>query len=91
MTTLLVRNVDARLHARLKARAAEHGRSMEEEVRVILRESLQATEPEAVKWVDAIRALVEPLGGIDLPTLPRSALREPPQFVKQGRRERARG
>jgi plasmid stability protein len=33
MTSLLIRNVDPVLHARLKARAAEHRRSLEEEAR----------------------------------------------------------
>jgi hypothetical protein len=31
-------------------------------------------------WVDAIRAMVEPLGGIDLREPEREALRDPPDF-----------
>ena len=42
MAQLLVRNLDDDVKARLRVLAAEHGRSMEEEVRVILR---QAVEP----------------------------------------------
>jgi hypothetical protein len=34
---MLIRNIDENLRARLRVRAAEHGRSMEEEVRTILR------------------------------------------------------
>lgn len=41
MATLTVRNVDVELMARLRVRAAMHGRSMEEELRSILREALQ--------------------------------------------------
>jgi plasmid stability protein len=39
MAQLLVRNLDDDVKARLRVRAAEHGRSMEE-VRVILREAV---------------------------------------------------
>jgi plasmid stability protein len=37
MPSLLIRNVDAALHARLKERAAADRRSLEEEVRDLLR------------------------------------------------------
>ena len=40
MSVLTVRNLDDGLKARLRVRAAQHGRSMEAEVREILRESL---------------------------------------------------
>jgi plasmid stability protein len=44
MATLTVRNLDEDVKARLRVRAAEHGRSMEAEAREILRKSL--TEPQ---------------------------------------------
>ena len=44
MAQLIVRNLDEELVARLKLRAAEHGRSAEAEHREILRQAL-ATEP----------------------------------------------
>jgi plasmid stability protein len=40
MAQLLVRNLDDDVKARLRVLAAEHGRSMEEEVRAILREAV---------------------------------------------------
>lgn len=40
MTTLTIRNLDASLKDRLRARAARHGVSMQEEARVILRQEL---------------------------------------------------
>jgi len=40
MAQLLVRNLDEDVKARLRVLAAEHGRSMEEEVRVILRQAV---------------------------------------------------
>jgi plasmid stability protein len=41
MANLNIRNLDPAIHARLRVRAAEHGRSMEAEVRLILTELLQ--------------------------------------------------
>ena len=41
MPSLSIRNLDPALHARLRARAAEHGRSVEAEVRQILADLLQ--------------------------------------------------
>lgn len=43
MATLTIRDLDDHLKAQLRVRAAEHGRSMESEVREILRSVL--TEP----------------------------------------------
>jgi plasmid stability protein len=73
----VIRNLDPALHARLKARAAAECRSVEEEARRLLRDRLEAEPmtPET-NWVDAIRALFEPLGGLELPEIPR----EPPDF-----------
>jgi plasmid stability protein len=44
MAQLLVRNLDEDVKAPLRVRAAQHGRSMEEEVRVILREAVVAEQ-----------------------------------------------
>ena len=44
MAQLIVRNIEQEIVARLKLRAAEHGRSAEAEHREILRQAL-ATEP----------------------------------------------
>ena len=40
MATLTIRGLDPQTHARLRVEAARHGRSMEAEVRAILRERL---------------------------------------------------
>ncbi len=47
MAQLLVRNLDDDVKARLRVRAAEHGRSMEEEVRAILRQAVEAQRHKA--------------------------------------------
>jgi plasmid stability protein len=80
----VIRNVESSLHARLKAVAAAHGQSMEEEARQVLRLALAAAaEPTAVGFGDAMRALFEPLGGLELPEIERERLRDPPDFSGQ--------
>lgn len=44
-STLTVRNLDEAVKARLRVRAAEHGRSMEAEARAILRDALLGPAP----------------------------------------------
>ena len=82
MATLTIRKLDETLKARLRVRAARHGRSMEMEAREILRDGLFAKAPAPGNLVDAIRRHIIPLGGIDLVIPPREPLREPPDFPK---------
>ena len=81
MGSLTIRNLDDRLKARLRLRAAGAGHSMEEEARVILRSALTdtAAAPEP-NLADFARALFAPLGGVDLPEIPRDPARPPPIF-----------
>jgi antitoxin FitA len=44
MAQIVVRNIEDSVKARLKRRAARHGRSMEEEVRTILRDAVKRDE-----------------------------------------------
>jgi antitoxin FitA len=46
MSALLIRGIDDRLKRALRLRAAENGRSMEEELRSILRTALSVPSPE---------------------------------------------
>ena len=46
MAALLIRGLDDKLKRQLRLRAAENGRSMEEEVRQILRHALGVPSPE---------------------------------------------
>jgi plasmid stability protein len=79
MATITVRDIEDEMTDRLRARAAEHGRSVEEEVRQILRAALdRPCEPKNL--MDSIRSRVEPIGGIDLALPPREPMREPPRF-----------
>ena len=46
MASLVIRNIEDDLKERLRIRAAQHGRSMEEEVRVILRSAIKGGTPQ---------------------------------------------
>lgn len=80
MAAMTIRNLDDDLKSRLRVRAAQHGNSMEEEARSILRSVLAAEPLSGRALVAGIRALVEPLGGIDLELPERIPMREPPDF-----------
>ena len=83
MPSLLIRNVDAALHARLKEHAAAHSRSLEEEARELLRAAVarQASAPRETV-VDIARRLFGPKHGVELDIPPRgsAARRVPPDF-----------
>jgi len=52
MASLTVRQLDDKLKRLLRLRAAQHGRSMEDEVRVILREAAEATGRDALDLIE---------------------------------------
>ncbi len=82
MGSLTIRNLDDRLKASLRLRAARHGRSMEEEARVILRGALTAESPApGQSLAEAMRSFVEEFGPIDIDLPPREPTREPPDFT----------
>lgn len=66
MAAISVRDLDEEVAARLKARAARHGRSMEAEVRAILSEAVAAGEKEPPNLAQAIRERFTAVGGVDL-------------------------
>jgi antitoxin FitA len=80
VASITIRNLDDSLKSRLRIRAAVHGRSMEDEARDILRSSLNQEAAPPGNLANAIRARFAPLGGVDLPEVPREPMREPPAF-----------
>ena len=80
MASITVRNLEDGLKRRLRIRAAENGRSMEEEARDILRTALYHQPPAQEDLASAIRARFAPLGGVELDIPPRSPMRKPPRF-----------
>ncbi|MBX3716404.1 MAG: plasmid stability protein [Burkholderiales bacterium] len=79
MATITIRGLDDRTKSNLRLRAARHGRSMEEEARTILRNALTAEAPDAPDLAAAIGARFRALGGVELDTPPRGAIRKPPK------------
>jgi plasmid stability protein len=81
MASITVRNIDPKLKARLRVRAARHARSMEEEVRVILRDAVAADSAVSNNLAAFIARRMEKAGGgVDLKIPPRGPIREPPRF-----------
>jgi plasmid stability protein len=53
---------------------------MEEEARQILRAALKEKGGTALNLAESIRRRFAPLGGLDLPEIPRGPMRPPPTF-----------
>jgi len=80
MATLTIRQLDEKIKARLRVRAAHHGRSMEEEAREILRSALSASSGAKENLAKAIHRRFAAFGGVELELPPRDATRLPPNF-----------
>lgn len=80
MSRITIRNLDPDVKERLLLRAAEHGHSMEAEVRIILK-MIRKDQPARRNLYERIRARVEPLGGIELELPPRELDRDPPRMA----------
>jgi plasmid stability protein len=79
MATITIRGLDDAVKKRLRVRAARHGRSMEAEAREILKVGVATSEREP-NLAESIRALFEPLGGVDLPEFPDKPMGDPISF-----------
>lgn len=82
MASITIRRLDDSVKAKLRVRAARHGRSMEEEAREILRACLREKSTHRPNLAEAIRSYIEPLGGVELAIRPREAVRRPPRIDK---------
>ncbi|MCY3634023.1 MAG: plasmid stabilization protein [bacterium] len=79
MASITIRNLDDEVKIRLRIRAASHGRSMEEEARLILRDAVEQ-DVGPVDLAAAIRKRFADLGGVELELPSREAMPEPPRF-----------
>ena len=79
MASITVRNLNDRLKRKLRKRAAGNGRSMEQEVRDILRAALEE-EAQAKNLGTAFHEVFKPFGGVELELPCREQMREPPRF-----------
>ncbi len=83
MASITIRQLPEITKRRLRVRAAQNGRSMEQEAREILR--IELSKPTETKrppktgkdLVESIRRRFAPLGGVDLEIPPRGPIRDP--------------
>ena len=79
MASLTIRNLNNNLKVQLRLRAAQHGRSMEAEVRSILSQTLNSLVGEE-NFASVIHRRFESLGCESLPIPPRQPTRKAPDF-----------
>jgi len=82
MATLTIRQLNEKIKARLRIRAAQHGRSMEQEAREILRSVLVVSSHTEENLALSIHRRFAAFGGIDLKLPRRDRIRKAPQFEK---------
>lgn len=79
MSTLTIRNLEPAIEDKLRQSAAAHGRSMEEEVRTILRQVM--SKPTSEPGLGSrIHARFTALGGVEFPTPARVEMPRATQF-----------
>jgi plasmid stability protein len=77
-TTLLIRGLDPELKKALRIQAAEHGHSLQFEIKQILKNNVSPLAGQGVpNLAEAIRRLFEPLGGVELEAYPDKPVGEP--------------
>jgi antitoxin FitA len=86
VSSITIRKLDPAVKERLRVRAAQHGHSMEAEARSILQTALDKSpkvlpgEKTGADLLKSIRALFEPLGGVELELPSRQSSRKLPKF-----------
>ena len=80
MASITIRNLDDEFKARLRVRAAHRRRSMEDEVRHILRTALSQESREAANLGEMIQRRFQALGGVKLKLPHRPPIRKPPKL-----------
>ena len=79
MANITIRNLDDDIRTRLRVQAARRGRSVEEEVRQILRKAV-GRAPAIQRSCKQHSLHFGPTNGVDLELPPREPGREPPSF-----------
>jgi antitoxin FitA len=78
VASITIRQIDDSIKTRLRIRAASHGRSVEGEVREILKSVLNSEKPEQINFAESVRQRFAALGGVTLPDVVREPLRQAP-------------
>ncbi len=79
---ITIRKLEETVKNQLRVQAAEHGRSMEEEAREILKNALNKSAAEPVDLATSVRRRFAAMGGVNLPVAEREAIRPAPDFRK---------
>ena len=89
MTTITLESLEPELTQRLQQRANDNGRTIEAEIADILSNALalekqeetsKQKEEKEVGLATAIRERFAPVGGFEMPEIPREPVRTPPSF-----------
>lgn len=80
MANITIRNLDDDVKTQLRVRAAEHNRSMEEEVRIILRDTVNEGRSTPRDLAKFTRECFATFGGVELELPSRGPMREPSDF-----------
>jgi plasmid stability protein len=80
-TAITIRKLEETVKSKLRVRAAENGRSMEEEAREILKNALNKSAAEPVDLATSVRRRFAAIG-VGLPLAERGAVRPAPNFRK---------
>ena len=80
MASITIRNLDEGLKRRLRIRAAENGRSMEQEARDILLTALGEEAAPVKNLGTALHQLFKPFGGVELEIPAREPMQDPPRL-----------
>ena len=80
MASITIRRLDDLLKRRLRIRAAQNGRSMEEEARVLIHRALDQEAPPPPNLLEAVRRRFAKVGPVVLAVPPREPMRAPPGF-----------
>ena len=80
MGSITVRNLDDAVKNSLRVRAAQHGWSMEQEVRQILQQAVAPDQAAAISFAERVNQRFAGLQGESLPIPVRKMARNPPAF-----------
>jgi antitoxin FitA len=80
MASLTIRNLDDKLKQHLRLGAAQHGRSMADEARDILRVARAMDDAAPQDLGLAVRHRFAPFGGVEVPVAKRELPRDLPNF-----------
>jgi plasmid stability protein len=79
---ITIRKLEDTVKSQLRVQAAEHGRSMEEEAREILKNALNKSAAAPVDLATSVRRRFAALGGVELAIPERQPIRPAPDFRK---------